>query len=140
MLEQTAGAVSSGLGPPLQLAEFAAQREVAEEQEGRAAVAVGARERDADGAVLAVEFEIVAVVRPEARVERAVVDHARGEALAVDHILQPHDVLDRLAVASLPAELDANEAGLGERLGPEVLSRPAGIFAERPDGTPDVGA
>jgi len=57
MLEQAAGAVFSGLGPPLQLAKFTAQREVAEDEEGRATIAVGTRESDADLAVLPFEFD-----------------------------------------------------------------------------------
>ena len=121
MLEQAAGAVFSGFGPYLQLAEFAAQREVAEDQEGCATIAVGARERDTDLSVFAGKFDHITVMRPEGGIERAIVDHSHRKAFALDHILQPHDVLDRLAVAAFPAEFDPRQPGVVERFRLQML-------------------
>src|SRR5690606_31980440 len=121
MLEEAAGAVSPGLRPDLQLPEFATQREVAEDQEGRAAVAIGAGERNTYLAVRLGDFDDVAIVRPEGGVEGTVVHHPHGEALAFDDILQPDDVFDGPAVTALPAELDAHQICFVECLCLEML-------------------
>ena len=81
MLEQAAGAVFSGFGPDLQLAEFAPQREVAEDQErqrrdsGRCATASRGPCR-----LRAASSVVFAIVRPERRIERAVVDRPASQS------------------------------------------------------------
>ena len=68
-------------------------------------------------------------MRPERRIERTVVHHTHGKALALDYILELDDVLDRPAVAAFPAELNTHQPGLVERFRLDKLSPTKPAFA-----------
>ena len=110
-------------------------------QEGRAAVAVGARERDADLAVFAGEFDDH---RDSATRRRNRASCRRSPAWRSAR-LRRHPPAARCARSACRRALPSRarcrtRPRLVERFRPEMLARPAGIFAERPKRTPDAVA
>jgi hypothetical protein len=139
VLEHSALAVDSGLGPAPELRGRPAQREVAEDEERRPAIGIGLADRHANAVALGLEYECLGKILPEAGVERTVVDVAGRKRPPVDDMAQFGDALDRQAVAAIPVDRQANAVGLAfDRLGGENLARPSGLRAKREHSVPDA--